>query len=59
MAINIKINERTSGQLTALKDKRAEDYKRTGDFSIIKNKQDITAEAIEALFKKEIKKWIK
>ncbi len=50
MAINIKINERTSEQLTSLKKKRVE------EFSIIKTKQDITAEAIETLYKKEIKK---
>lgn len=50
MAINIKINQKTSDQLTALKDKRQI------EMSLNKNKQDITAEAIEALYKREIKK---
>lgn len=50
MAINIKVNQKTSDQLTVLK------IKRTREMHLNKNKQDITAEAIEALYNKEIKK---
>lgn len=50
MAINIKINLKTSNQLTVLK------LKRTKEMHLNKNKQDITAEAIDALYKKEMKK---
>ena len=51
MAINIKVNEKTSEQLTALKEKRANEY------ALTRNKQDLVAEAVDALYKKEIKKW--
>lgn len=50
MAINIKVNEKTSDQLTALKIKRSNEY------SLIRTKQDLVAEAVDALYKKEIKK---
>ena len=46
---NIKATPRTHEQLEAIVKKR------TGEYALIKSKQDITAEAIEALYKKEIK----
>lgn len=49
MAINVKTNERTSGQLTSLSIKRKDEH------SLNKTKQDIIAELVEAAFKKECK----
>tara|TARA_R110002051_G_scaffold324424_2_gene421643 strand:+ start:38273 stop:38422 length:150 start_codon:yes stop_codon:yes gene_type:complete len=49
MAINVKTNERTSKQLTALSNKRKDEH------SLNKTKQDIVAELVEVAFKKECK----
>jgi hypothetical protein len=49
MAINVKINERTTEQLTKLSAKRKDEY------SLNKTKQDIIAELVDAAFKKECK----
>ena len=49
MAINVKTNERTAEQLTALSSKRKDEH------SLNKTKQDIIAELVEAAFKKECK----
>ena len=48
---NILANSKTHGQLDELVKKRRE------EFSPIKTKQAINAEAVDALYKKEIKKW--
>ena len=47
--INIKVNEKTSEQLTLLS------AKRKSAFASNKTKQDIIAELVNAAFKKEIK----
>tara|TARA_R110000850_G_scaffold133054_1_gene254164 strand:+ start:158 stop:307 length:150 start_codon:yes stop_codon:yes gene_type:complete len=49
MAINVKVNERTTDQLTALSNKRKAEH------SLNKTKQDIIAELVEAAHKKECK----
>ena len=49
---NILANSKTHGQLDELVKKRRE------EFSPIKTKQAINAEAVDALYKKEIKKWL-
>ena len=47
--INIKVNKKTSEQLTSLSTKRK------STFASNKTKQDIIAELVNAAFKKEIK----
>lgn len=50
MAINIKINQKTDDQLTALKAKRKE------EMGLPNKKIDINAEAVDLLYKKVFKK---
>ena len=45
----ITINKKTSDQVTELKQKRVDEH------SLVKNKEGIVAQAVEALYKKEIK----
>lgn len=52
MAINVKINKRTSDQLTKLS------AKRKVEMALNKTKQDLTAEAVERLFNEEFKDLI-
>jgi len=49
MPVNVKTNEKTTEQLTALSKKRKAEH------ALNKNKQDIVAELIETAYKKEIK----
>ena len=49
MSINIKVNEKTSEQLTALSSKRKAEH------SIARTKQDIIADLVDKAHKKEIK----
>ncbi len=46
----ISINNKTSEQLTEIKKKRVDEQ------NLVKSKEGIVAQAIEALYKKEIKK---
>lgn len=50
MAQHVKVKPSTDKMLSELSDKRK------GEESFIKSKQDIAAEAIEALYKKEFKR---
>lgn len=50
MAQHVKVKANTDKMLSELSDKRK------GEESFIKSKQDIAAEAIEMLYKKEIKR---
>ena len=49
MPVNVKTNEKTTKQLTALSKKRKAEHAQN------KNKQDIVAELVEVAFKKECK----
>jgi len=49
MSINIKVNKKTSEQLTALSSKRKNEN------ALNRTKQDIVAELVEQSFKKECK----
>ena len=49
MSINVKVSENTSRQLTDLSKKRKDER------SLIRTKQDIVADAIDKLHKKECK----
>ena len=51
MSSNVRTNKRTDKMLSELS------MKRKSQDSFIKSKQDIVAEAVEDLYKKEAKKW--
>ena len=50
MSINIKVNEKTSEQLTALSTKRKSEH------DLVRTKQDIVADLVDRAHKKEIAK---